>query len=105
MKKKLNFATVFVLDGLSILAIIGAVQVGRWACSLTAAALAYWGGWELAEAAQAAPWLLLATVLGLGLSLWIMHDDNEYYKSTGYGKISRSHARNPEYPQDEEKGA
>ena len=97
--------TVFVLNGVSILALIGAVQVGRWACAFTASALAYWGGWELEEAAQAAPWLLLATVMGLGLSLWIMHDENEHYKGTGYGKIVRSHARNPEYPRDEEKGA
>ena len=89
----------------ALLALIGAVQAARWACSLTAAALAYWGGWAFAEAAQAAPWVLLALAGGRALSLWGMHKDNEYYKASGYGKIARDHARSPEQPEEERKGA
>lgn len=89
----------------ALLAIIGAVQAWRWACALTATALAYWGKWDIAEAAQAAPWILLTLVAGLGMSLYGMYKDNEYYSAQSYGKIVRNHARNPEYPQDEEKGA
>lgn len=43
-KKPMNFRLILALDGLALLAIIGAAQVGRWACSLMAVALACWGG-------------------------------------------------------------
>ena len=105
MKRKMNLRLILALDGLALLAIIGAVQVCRWACSLMAVALAGWGGWDITEAAQAAPWILFALVAGLGMSLYGMHKDNEYYSQQSYGRIERNHARNPEYPQDEEKGA
>lgn len=96
----------FVATGtVALLAIIGAVQVVRWACSWLAVALAYWGGWDIAEAAQAAPWIIVASTSGLAMSLYGMHEDNERYKRSGYGKIVRCHARNPEYPENEEKGA
>ena len=96
----------FVSTGtVGLLAIIGAVQVGRWACSLMAVALAYWGGWDIAEAAHAAPWIIVASTAGLTMSLYWMYEDDKRYKRSGYGKIVRNHARNPEYPQDEEKGA
>lgn len=95
----------FVATGtIGLLAIIGAVQVGRWACSLMAVALVYWGGWDIAEAAHAAPWIIVASTAGLTMSFYGMHEDNKRYKHSGYGKIVRNHARNPEYPQDEEKG-
>ena len=68
-------------------------------------ALAYWGGWDIAEAAQAAPWIIVASTAGLAMSLYGMYEDNKRYKRSGYGKIVRCHARNPEYPQNEEKGA
>lgn len=104
-KKTMNFRLILALDGLALLAIIGAVQVGRWACSLMAIALIYWGGWDIAEAAHAAPWIIVASAAGLAMSLYGMHEDNKRYKRTGYGKIVRNHARNSEYPQDEGKGA
>lgn len=104
-KKPMNFRLILALDGLALLAIIGAVQVWCWACSLMAAALACWGGWDIAEAAHAAPWIIVASAAGLAMSLYGMHEDNKRYKRSGYGKIVRNHARNPEYPQDEEKGA
>lgn len=104
-KKPMNFRLIFALNGIALLAIIGAVQVGRWACSWLAVALAYWGGWDIAEAAQAAPWIIVACTAGLAMSLYGMHEDNKRYKRSGYGKIVRCHARNPEYPQNEEKGA
>lgn len=104
-KKPMNFRLIFALDGIALLAIIGAVQVWRWACSLLAVALAYWGGWDIAEAAQAAPWIIVVSTAGLAMSLYGMHEDNKRYKRSGYGKIVRCHARNPKYPQNEDKGA
>lgn len=104
-KKPMNFRLIFALNGIALLAIIGAVQVGRWACSWLAVALAYWGGWDIAEAAQAAPWIIVATTAGLAMSLYGMHEDNKRYKRSGYGKIVRCHARNPEYPENQERGA
>ncbi len=96
----------FIATGtVGLLAIIGAVQVVRWARSLMAVALVYWGGWGVAEAMQAAPWIIVASASGLAMSFYGMHEDNKRYKRSGYGKIVRNHARNPEYPQDEEKGA
>lgn len=96
----------FVVTGtVGLLAIIGAVQVGRWACSLMAVALTYWGGWDIAEAAHAAPWIIVASTAGLTMSLYGMHEDNKRYKRSGYGKIVLCHARNPEYPENQERGA
>lgn len=94
-KKPMNFRLILALDGLALLAIIGAVQVVRWACSLMAVALACWGGWDIAEAAHAAPWIIIASTAGLTMSLYGMHEDNKRYKRSGYGKIVRNHARNP----------
>lgn len=101
MKLKLIIAT----GTTALLAVIGAVQVWRWACALTATALAYWGEWNIAEAAQAAPWILLALGAGLAMSLYWMHEDNKRYATQGYGRIQRDHARNPEYPENQERGA
>lgn len=96
----------FIATGtVALLAVIGAVQVWRRACSWLAVALAYWGGWDIAEAAQAAPWIIVASTAGLAMSFYGMHEDNKRYKRSGYGKIVRCHARNTEYPQNEEKGA
>ena len=96
----------FVATGtIGLLAIIGAVQVVRWACSLMAVALTCGGGWDIVEAAHAAPWIIVASTAGLTMSFYGMHEDNKWYKRSGYGKIVRNHARNPEYPQNEEKGA
>lgn len=94
MKKR----TVFVSVVVAVLAGIGAVQTVRFACSITAAALAYWGGWNIAESAQAAPWILFALAEAAAISLHSLHEESERYKRTGYGKIVRDHAHNPEYP-------
>ena len=101
-KKPMNFCLIFALDGIALLAIIGAVQAVRWACSLLAVALAYWGGWDIAEAMQAAPWIIVVSTAGLAMSLYGMHEDNKRYKRSGYGKIDRRHARpqEPEYRQN-----
>lgn len=104
-KKPMNFRLIFALDGIALLAIIGAVQVVRWACSWLAVALAYWGGWDITEATQAAPWIIVASTAGLAMSLYGMHEDNKRYKRSGYGKIVRCHARNLEYPENQERGA
>lgn len=72
-KKPMNFRLILALDGLALLAIIGAVQVVRWACSWLAVALTYWGGWDIAEAAHAAPWIIVASTAGLAMSLYGMH--------------------------------
>ena len=64
-KKPMNFRLILALDGLALLAIIGAVQAVRWACSWLAVALAYWGGWDIAEATYAAPWIIVASTSGL----------------------------------------
>lgn len=93
----------FVATGtVGLLAIIGAVQVGCWACSLMAVALTYWGGWDIAEAAHAAPWIIVAFASGLAMSFYGMHEDNKRYKRSSYGKIVRNHARpqEPEYRQN-----
>lgn len=96
----------FVATGaVALLAIIGAVQMWHWACSWLAVALAYWGGWDIAEAAQASPWIIVASTAGLAMSLYGMYEDNKRYKRSGYGKIVRCHARNPEYPENQERGA
>lgn len=94
-----------VVGTVGLLAIIGAVQAVRWACSWLAVALVCWGGWDIVEAAYAAPWIIVASTSGLAMSFYGMYEDNKRYKRSGYSKIVRNHARNPEYPQDEEKGA
>lgn len=101
----MKLKSVIATSTVALLAVIGAVQVWRWACSWLAVALAYCGGWDIAEAAQAAPWIIVASTAGLAMSLYGMHEDNKRYKRSGYGKIVRCHARNPEYPENQERGA
>lgn len=93
MKKHITTIAVGALAG------IGALRVAAWSCTGMAAALTRWGGWDAAEAAQAAPILLAALAVGLTLSLWDLHEDNKRYSRSGLGKITRTHARNPEYPE------
>ena len=61
----------------ALLAIIGAVKVAQTACGLTAIALAYWGGWDIVEAAQAAPVILAAAAGGLVFTLKGLHEDDD----------------------------
>ena len=91
---------------LAALALIGAGKVVSLANAGIAVALVRLGGWDMAEAAHAAPWLLFAVVGGLSISLWYLHDINEDYKqSSPYGRIERVHARNAEWQEDQERGA
>lgn len=62
----------------ALLALIGAVKVAQTACALTALALARWGGWDIAEAAQAAPVILAAAAGGLTIFLQGLYEDGRY---------------------------
>lgn len=91
---------------LTALALIGAGKVVSLANAGVAVALVRLGGWDMAEAAHVAPWLLLAVVGGLSISLWCLHDINEDYKqSSPYGRIEHDHARNAEWQENQERGA
>lgn len=78
MKKHDNI-TVTVTGGVALLALIGAVKVAQTACALIALALARWGGWDMAEAAQIAPAILAALAGGLVLtSKGLLEEDDSY---------------------------
>ena len=70
MKKHDNIAVTGVV---ALLALIGAVKVAQ-----TALALARWGGWDIAEAAQAAPVILAAAAGGLTIFLQGLYEDGRY---------------------------
>ena len=75
MKKHDNIAVTGVV---ALLALIGAVKVAQTACALTALALARWGCWDIAEAAQAAPVILAAAAGGLTIFLQGLYEDGRY---------------------------
>ena len=75
MKKHDNIAVTGVV---ALLALIGAVKVAQTACALTALALARWGGWDIAEAAQAAPVILAAAAGGLTIFLQGLYEEGRY---------------------------
>lgn len=78
MKKHDNI-TVTITGGVALLALIGAVKVAQTACALIALALARWGGWDMAEAAQTAPAILAALAGGLVLtSKGLLEEDDSY---------------------------
>ena len=99
--KNLKIITVAALAG------IGAARVLVWLNNGIAAVLLMSNGqWSVEQAAKAAPWILAALVSGLAISLYSMACDNERYESSSkLGKINRNHARNPEYPENQERGA
>lgn len=99
--KNLKIITVAALAG------IGAARVLVWLNNGIAAVLLMSNGqWSVEQAAKAAPWILAALVSGLAISLYSMACDNERYESSSkLGKINRNHARNPEYPEHQERGA
>lgn len=53
--------------------------MAQTACALTALALTRWGGWDIAEAAQAAPVILAAAAGGLIIFLQGLYDDDDRY--------------------------
>lgn len=76
MKKHDNIAVTGVV---ALLTLIGAVKVAQTACALIALALARWGGWDMAEAAQTAPAILAALAGGLVLtSKGLLEDEDSY---------------------------
>lgn len=99
--KNLKIITVAALAG------IGAARVLCWLNDgLVALLLMSNSGWTAEAAGKAAPWILAALVSGLAISLYGMACDNERYESSSkLGKINRNHARNPEYPEHQERGA
>lgn len=99
--KNLKIITVAALAG------IGAARMLIWLNDCIAAVLLMSNGqWSVEQAAKAAPWILAALVIGLAISLYSMACDNERYEnSSELGKITRNHARNPEYPENQERGA
>ena len=98
MRKHITPAVIGLLAG------IGAVQVIHWGNAALAYALTRWGGWQAAEAAQAAPVILFALAAGLALSLWGLHSDSEYYRTRPYGKIEGYSAKHSN-TNDKEVGA
>lgn len=99
--KNMKIITVAALAG------IGAARVLVWLNNGIAAVLLMSNGqWSVEQAAKAAPWILAALVSGLAISLYGMACDNERYESSSkLGKIERNHARNPEYSENQERGA
>ena len=99
MKRTVAIAAVGFLTG------VGAERVAVWACWAMAKALTLWGAWQPAEAAKAAPWLVLTIAAGLALSLWDLHEDNKRYSRSGNGRVVGYGARRKSESKDEEIGA
>ena len=99
MKRTLCIASIGFLVG------VGAARVAVWACEGLTLALTRWGGWQAAQAAKAAPVILLALAAGLALSLWGLHEDNKRYSNSGLGKIEGYSARQKSSTNDKEMGA
>ena len=66
--------------GVAFLAGVGAARVLIWLNMGIAYLLVMRGGWEVAEAVKAAPWVLFALGFGLILSVGEMLSTGEYYK-------------------------
>lgn len=75
MKKYLKTLAVAFLAG------VGAARVCVWTNTAIVHLLVMRGGWEVAEAVKAAPWVLFALGFGLVLSVGGMLSQSEYYKS------------------------
>ena len=99
MKRTVAIAAVGFLTG------VGAARVVIWACGAMARALTLWGGWQPAEAAKAAPWVVLSIAAGLALSLWGLHEDNKHYSRSGYGRVVGYGARCKTKHEEKEMGA
>lgn len=99
--KNLKIITIAALTG------IGAARVLVWMNRGIAAVLLMRNGqWSAEQAAKAAPWILAALVIGLGISLYGMACDNERYESSSpYGKVEGYSARQKSNTDDKEMGA
>ncbi len=68
--------------GVAFLAGVGAARVLIWLNMGIAYLLVMRGGWEVAAAVKAAPWVLAAVDGGLILSIAGMISDSKYYERT-----------------------
>lgn len=68
--------------GVAFLAGVGAARVLIWLNMGIAYLLVMRGGWEVAAAVKAAPWVLAAVGGGLILSITGMISDSKYYERT-----------------------
>lgn len=72
----------FKISGVAFLAGVGAARVLTWLNTGIVHLLVMRGGWEVAEAVKAAPWILFALGFGLTLSVCSMLSQSEYYKNS-----------------------
>lgn len=98
MKKRIaTICTVSALAG------VGAAQVLVWLnAGIVHLLVMSPAAWAVEDAVHAAP-IILACLLGAGLMTiagWLNYEDVE--GEEGYGRIRRTHARNPESPEDRE---
>ena len=70
----------FKISGVAFLAGVGAARVCVWINTAIVHLLVMRGGWEVAEAIKAAPWVLFALGFGLLLSVSGMLSTGEHYK-------------------------
>lgn len=70
----------FKISGVAFLAGVGAARVCVWINTAIVHLLVMRGGWEVAEAIKAAPWVLFALGFGLFLSVSGMLSTGEHYK-------------------------
>lgn len=70
----------FKIFGVAFLAGVGAARVCVWINTAIVHLLVMRGGWEVAEAIKAAPWMLFALGFGLFLSVSGMLSTGEHYK-------------------------
>lgn len=70
----------FKIFGVAFLAGVGAARVCVWIDTAIVHLLVMRGGWEVAEAIKAAPWVLFALGFGLFLSVSGMLSTGEHYK-------------------------
>lgn len=90
--------------GAAFLMGVGAARVLVWLNTGITHLLIMRGGWEVAEAVKAAPWILAALVGGLTMSLYSMARENERYTRSPYGKVEGYGARTKQ-DSDKEMGA
>lgn len=72
----------FKIFGVAFLAGVGAARVCVWINTAIVHLLVMRGGWEVAEAIKAAPWVLFALGFGLFLSVSGMFATGEDYKQS-----------------------
>ncbi len=82
MKRYLKICSIAFLAG------VGAARVLVWLNTGMVHLLVMWGGWKVAEAVKAAPWVLFALGFGLLLSVSGMLSAGEHYKRSAEKQCS-----------------